>query len=88
MLPDELTSYSIALGLQARPVPRGVNYMSINQNKFTAFTNTYYHMIEKIIDRSYWETSQKDRFPLSPTVSYVERPMDFTYETLVRDDVA
>ena len=88
VLPDELTSYSIALGLQARPVPRGVNYMSINQNKFTAFTNTYYHMIEKIIDRSYWETSQKDRFPLSPTVSYVERPMDFTYETLVRDDVA
>ena len=88
VLPDELTSYSIALGLQAYPVPRGVNYMSINQNKFTAFTNTYYHMIEKIFDRDNWETSQKDRFPLSPTVSFVERPMDFTYETFVGESVA
>ena len=77
-LPVQLTGYSIALGLQASPVPRGVNYMSINQDHFFSFTNTYFHMIEMIVDKQNWLTSQKDRFTLSPQIAYVERPMDFT----------
>ena len=77
-LPLQLTGYSIALGLQASPVPRGVNYMSINQDHFFSFTNTYFHMIEMIVDKQNWLTSQKDRFTLSPQIAYVERPMDFT----------
>lgn len=78
-LPDELTYYSVALGTQAQPIPRGVNYMAIKQENFETYTNSYYHMLSKIIDKSNWETSQKDRFTMSPQVSYMERPMDFTY---------
>ena len=79
-LPLVLTNYSIALGLESTPVPRGVNYMSINQDNFFSFTNTYYHIIEKIVDKQNWLTSQKDRFITSPQISYMERPMDFTVE--------
>ena len=79
-LPQNLANYSIALGLQATPVPRGVNYMSINQDNFFTFTNTYNHIIEKIIDKQNWLVSQKDRFTISPQISYMERPMDFTVE--------
>lgn len=77
-LPLQLSGYNVALGTQAVPVPRGVNYMSIKQSNFNTFSNTYYHMIEKIVNKDNWVTSQKDRFNTAPLVSYVERPMDFT----------
>lgn len=79
-LPQVLTNYSIALGLESKPVPRGVNYMSIDQNHFFTFTYTYYHIIEMIVDKQNWLTSQKDRFITAPQIAYMERPMDFTVE--------
>ena len=87
-LPLQLSGYSIALGTQATPVPRGVNYMAIKQANFNTFSNSYYHMIEKIVNKDNWVTSQKDRFTTSPLVSYIERPMDFIMTSNMDSSIA
>ena len=87
-LPEQLKGFNVALGEEWYPVPRGVNYMRIKQDEFQVNTNTYTHIIEKITNKTYWETSQRDRFTISPLVSYVERPMDFTVISQMQESIA
>ena len=84
-LPSELQGNAVAVGESSYPVPRGVNYMSIDEYKFTRFPNTYYHMIDKITNVTFWLTSQKDRYTSAPKVSYIEYPMDFVVQSEILD---
>ena len=87
-LPTQLLGYSVAVGESAYPVPRGVNYMSINEYYFTRYANTYFHVLDKVTNVTYWLTSQKDRFTSAPKVSYVEYPMDYTaYEKVLDTEI-
>ena len=87
-LPTSLIGYNVAVGESAYPVPRGVNYMSINEYSFTRFVNTRHHMLDKVTNATYWLTSQKDRFTSAPKVSYVEYPMDYTaYEKILDSEI-
>ena len=77
-LPSSLLGYAVAVGISNDPVPRGVNYMSIDEYKFTRFPLTALHIIERVTNVTYWLTSQKDRFTIAPKVFYVQYPMDYT----------